>query len=90
MLNAKEILLLIVILLYITFIIMIFVGGGFITKVLYNSSDIHLYNVGIQNKTDLNIAKMTIVLFWMVFIPLCILPLIFIIGYGKYIFKYLK
>ena len=74
------------ILLYITFVILIFIGGGFITKILFNSSNTQLECVGLNNTNDLNIAKMTTVLFWIVFIPLCIIPLILCGGYCKHIF----
>ena len=69
---------------YITFILFIFIGGGYITKILFNSSDSQLSCVGLSDKTELNIAKLTIILFWLVFIPLCILPIILgIKDYGK-------
>ena len=80
-----QILLLIAVLLYITFVILIFIGGGFITKILFNSNYTQLSCIGLDNKDQLNIAKMTMVLFWIVFIPLCILPLVLCSGYCKYI-----
>jgi hypothetical protein len=81
-----QILLLIGILLYITFIILIFIGSGFITKILFYSNNQQLACIGLNNTNELNIAKMTIVLFWIVFTPLCILPLVLCSGYYKYIF----
>jgi len=72
--NYKNIIKIVVLVLYVSFITFIFVGGGFITNVLYNSE----YNtscVGLDNNTKLNIAKMTIVMFWIVFIPLALAPL---------------
>jgi amino acid transporter len=69
---------------YITFILFIFIGGGYITKILFNSNNQQLSSVGLSDKTELNIAKLTIILFWLVFIPLCILPIILGIKYyGK-------
>jgi len=81
-----KIFLLLAILLYITFVILIFIGGIFITKILFNSNDTQLSCIGLDNKDQLNIAKMTIVLFWIVFIPLCMAPLVLCSGYCKYIF----
>jgi len=75
------------ILLYITFVILILIGGGFITKILFNSSKTQLDCVGLNNTNELNLAKMTTVLFWIVFIPLCIIPLILCGGYCKHMFK---
>ena len=80
-----KILLILGILAYLTFIVLIFIGGGFITKILFNSSPEQLDCINLSKKDDLNIAKMTIVLFWIVFIPLCILPLVLCGGYCKYI-----
>lgn len=70
---------------YITFIIFIFIGGGYITNALFNSEPVQLVCVGINNETQLNIAKMSIVLFWIVFIPLSLLPIALFAGYGKYL-----
>ena len=70
---------------YITFIIFIFIGGGYITNALFNSEPVQLVCVGINNETHLNIAKMSIVLFWIVFIPLFLLPIALFAGYGKYL-----
>ena len=70
----KNIIKIVVLVLYVSFITFIFVGGGFITNVLFNSE----YNtdfVGLDNREKKNIAKMTIVMFWIVFIPLCLAPL---------------
>jgi len=72
--NYKNIIKIVVLVLYVSFITFIFVGGGFITNVLFNSE----YNtdfVGLDNREKKNIAKMTIVMFWIVFIPLCLAPL---------------
>ena len=79
------ILLLFAILAYLTFIIMIFIGGAYITKILFNSTPEQLECINLTKKDDLNIAKMTIILFWIVFIPLCMIPLVFCTGYCKYI-----
>ena len=73
------------ILAYLAFIIMIFIGGVYITKTLFKSSPEQLDCINLSKTDELNIAKMTIVLFWIVFIPLCILPLVLCGGYCKYI-----
>jgi len=78
--NRKIIIKILLLILFITFITFIFVGGGFITNVLFNEK----YDpecVGLDNKTKLNIAKLTIVMFWIVFIPLCLLPIALGFGY---------
>lgn len=62
------------------FAIFIFIGGGFVTDVLFNEK----YDtscVGINTDTKLNIAKLSIVMFWIVFIPLCLLPIALVFGY---------
>ena len=61
------------ILVYLAFIIFIFVGAGFITNILFNS-EYDTSGVGLNSNAKLNIAKMTIVMFWIVFIPLCLAP----------------
>lgn len=76
----------IVILAYITFVILIIIGGAFITRVLYNSSDEELSVVGIDNTNNIKIAKLTIVIFWITFLPLSIAPLVFCAGYCKHLF----
>ena len=76
-----RILLWLAILTYLTFVIMIFIGGAFITKILFNSTRTQLECVNLSKTDDINIAKMTIILFWIVFIPLCILPLVLSIKY---------
>jgi hypothetical protein len=70
---------------YIAFVIFIFIGAGFISDALFKSALWELEFVGIKDNTQLNIAKMTIILFWIVFIPLSLLPLALFAGYGKYI-----
>jgi hypothetical protein len=78
--NPKHIVKIGFLILYITFATFIFVGGGFITNVLFNVK----YDpscVGLDNETKLNIAKMTIVIFWIIFIPLCLLPIAIGLGY---------
>jgi hypothetical protein len=70
---------------YITCILFIFIGGGYITNVLFNSEPAQLACIGITNEIQLNIAKMSIVFFWIVFIPLSLLPIVQFAGYGKYL-----
>jgi hypothetical protein len=73
--NLKNIVKIGFLILYITFITFIFVGGSFITNVLFDKKN-DTNCVGIDNETKLNIAKMTIVMFWIIFIPLCLLPIV--------------
>jgi hypothetical protein len=75
----------ILLLAYLAFVIFIFIGGGFITKLLFNSDPNQLRSIGINTETEINIGKMTIILFWLVFIPLTIVPIVLFAGYGKYI-----
>jgi len=70
---------------YITFIILIFVGAGFITQVVFNSNAEQLEVIGLT-QSQANLARMSIVLFWLVFIPLCCVPFILFVGYGEYTF----
>lgn len=65
---------------YLTFIIFIFVGGGFITKILFKN-EYDTSCVGINNKTELNIAKLTIVMFWIIFILLFLASVFYIYVY---------
>lgn len=63
----------------------IYVSGSFITNVLFNTNKDNLQSVGITTDTQLNIGKITIILFWIVFIPLTLLPIALFAGYGKYL-----
>lgn len=78
-----QILLILLALLYLTFIIFIYIGGGFITDVLFHSEPEQLTCINLNDRTRLNIAKMAIVIFWIVIIPLSLLPIVFLAGYGK-------
>ena len=60
---------------YITFITFIYLGGGFITNVLWNKG-FDPACVGLDNDAKLGIAKFTNIIFWIVFIPLGCIPLI--------------
>ena len=82
----SKIFIIIALLAYITFITLIIVGGAFITNILYKLNEDELSNIGLNTTTKINIAKMTIVIFWITFLPLCIAPLVFCGGYCKYIF----
>ena len=66
---------LLLLILYITFITFIYIGGGFITNTLFNKG-FDPSCVGLDNDAKLNIAKFTVVVFWIVFIPLGLVPLI--------------
>lgn len=69
----------IVFLAYITFVIFIILGGIFISNSVFQESMDNLRVVGIDTVDKRNIARMVMVLFWIVFLPLCFLPFYFII-----------
>ena len=79
--NAQIVGSIFILVLYVVFITFIIVGGGFITNVLFNS-EYDTGCVGIDTRDKKNIAKMSIVMFWMVFIPLCLAPFAYF-GYKK-------
>ena len=81
--HAIHITKLIILLCYVVFMVFIFVGGGFITNVLFNGG-YDLDAVGLDNRIKLNIAKMTIIMFWIVFISLAILPVVIGLGYDLF------
>ena len=66
----------IVFLAYITFVILILIGGIYLSNIVFNESSANLEFVGIDTTDKRNICRMVIVLFWIVFIPLCILPIL--------------
>jgi hypothetical protein len=70
---------------YLTFIILLYIGGGFITNAVFKKSEAQLSNVGLDNSDQIHIAQMTMVIFWIFFIPLSILPVLLMLKYGKYI-----
>jgi hypothetical protein len=78
--NYKIIIKIVALIIFITFVTFIFIGGGFITNILFNAG-FDPSCVGIDNINKLRIAQMTIVLFWIVFIPLCIIPIALGFGY---------
>ena len=67
--NRVEIFMLI---LYVAFISFIFVGAGFISNVLFNS-EYDTSRVGINTSTKLNIARLTIIMFWILCTPVLLL-----------------
>lgn len=81
--NRKIVIKITVLLAFLAFAIFIIIGGVFITDILFNSK-FDPSSVGINTEIKLNIAKLTIVMFWIVFIPLCILP--FVLGFGYELF----
>lgn len=60
-------------LVYLTFLILIIIGAAFISNVLFNTDTTC---VGIDTTVKLNIAKMTIIIFWIIFVPMCLAPII--------------
>ena len=60
-------------LVYLTFLILIIIGAAFISNVLLNTDTTC---VGIDTTVKLNIAKMTIIIFWIIFVPMCLAPII--------------
>ena len=59
---------------YTMFLLCIAFGGGYLIKILFYSSTNQLACVGLDNEAYLTFARMTSVIFWVIFIPLCILP----------------
>jgi len=72
--------------LYGVLVIIICIGAGFISNVVFNSSPEALSAVGITTIAQRNISQMTSVLFWVVFIPIAFIPIALFAGYSKYIF----
>ena len=72
--NPKTIAIIIGLISYVAFITFILIGGGFITDVLFNA-EYNTDSVGLDTRDKKNIAKMSIVMFWIVFIPLCLAPI---------------
>lgn len=64
-------------LLYIVFNIIVIVGAGFITNSLFTSTDDQLEGIGITSGTQRDISKMSIVMFWILYIPLLIISIIY-------------
>jgi hypothetical protein len=65
--------------LYLSFIVFLYVGAGFITNILFNVE----YNqscVGLDNNTKIGISRFTMVIFWIAFIPLSLLPFVIALG----------
>ena len=65
---------------YVIFMVFIIVGASFITNVLFNKE----YDpscVGLTDAGRLGFARMTIIVFWLVFIPLSAYPLLVLFGY---------
>jgi hypothetical protein len=65
------------VILYLAFMTFIFVGAGFITNILFNL-EYDTNRIELNSDTKVTIAQMTIILFWIVFIPLSLAP----IGFG--------
>ena len=59
-------------LLVLIFIIFIFIGGGFISNVLFSKSADDLSHVGLDTGDKIRISQMTIIIFWLLFLPLVI------------------
>lgn len=60
---------------------MIFLGGGYITEILFGN-DIHkLECINLADKDKLNIAKLTIIIFWIIFTSLFLCSIYFGLKY---------
>ena len=81
--NFKIIIKIVALILFVAFATFIFVGGGFITNVLFNIG-FDPRCVGLDNEAKLNLAKLTIIMFWIMFIPLFLLPIALGFGYDLF------
>lgn len=77
---ARIVILSIIAAVYLAFAILTFIGAGFISDVIFNSTRDQLDQVGIDSNFKLGLAKITIILFWLVFIPLCLGPIVYLIA----------
>lgn len=70
---------LIILLFYLAFLVFFYVGAGYITDVLFNVK-YDLSTVGLDNNGKVGITRFTMVIFWIVFIPLSFLPFVKLFG----------
>jgi hypothetical protein len=70
---------LIILIFYIAFLTFFYIGAAFITNTLFNI-EYNLSNVGLDNNAKVGLTRFTIVIFWIVFIPLSLLPFIKLFG----------
>lgn len=70
---------LIILLFYIAFLVFFYVGAGYITDILFNVK-YDLSTVGLDNNGKVGITRFTMVIFWIVFIPLSFLPFVKLFG----------
>lgn len=61
--------------LYLAFITLIYVGAAFITNILFNKG-FDPECVGLDNNAKIGLARFTIVIFWIGFIPTSLLPIL--------------
>lgn len=66
--------------LYLGAIVFIFMGGIFISDVIFNSPRAQLEVVGLNNDMKVGVAKFTTILFWIVFIPLMLGPIVYLVA----------
>ena len=77
---ARIIILSVIAAVYLAFIVLTFIGAGYISDVVFNSTRDQLDQVGINTNFKLGLAKITIILFWLIFIPLCLGPIVYLIA----------
>lgn len=68
----------ILLIIFVVFFIFLFIGGGFITSIVFNKDTTC---VGLDTTDKQNIAKMTMVMFWIIFIPVFIIAGVAIFAY---------
>ena len=77
-LNKRNLLYIVLGVLYLLFVIILFVGAGLITKVLFEGEDEDLKKVGI-NSEEVKICRFTMVFTWILYVLIFfILPIYFI------------
>lgn len=77
---ARLVILTIIAAVYLTFIILTFIGAGYVSDVVFNSTRDQLDQVGLNTNFKRGLAKFTIILFWLVFVPLCLGPIVYLIA----------
>ena len=77
-LNKRNLLYIVLGLIYLLFVIILFVGAGLITKVLFEGEDEDLKKVGI-NSEEVKICRFTMIISWFMYIVVFIVSPIYFI-----------
>ena len=77
-LNKRNLLYIVLGLIYLLFVIILFVGAGIITKVLFEGEDEDLKKVGI-NSEEVKICRFTMIISWFMYIVVFIVSPIYFI-----------